>query len=152
MNSRNDKLNYIKSLIREQLQTQLKRKKGFLHEMLDTEPKSEVKFIQSENGGSLFLTNISKFKNLNLKGFANFEGANSYTNKNVFDIEIVIKLNDTSVKLTLNDFMIKVTDDTIDVNFKNQEITGNINVIYPKGIKITHDIRPISSSKYGFGR
>lgn len=152
MNNKNDKLNYIKNLIREEVQAELKRKKRFLYEM--SGPKPTVTFAQSETGGSLFIKNIGGYKLLNLTDFNMFEnGGFNFANKNVPNIEIVIVLSDPSIKLTLKDFMINddFANKTISIKFNKQlGATGIVNVVHPKNLKINHNLRPASKSRYGY--
>lgn len=152
MNSKNDKLNYIKNLIREEVQAELKRKKRFLYEMGG--PKPTVTFVQSETGGSLFIKNIGGYKLLNLTDFNMFEnGGFNFANKNVPDIEITVVLSDQSIKLTLKDFMINddFANKTISIKFNTKlEATGIVNVIHPKNLKVKHDLSPASRSRYGY--
>lgn len=152
MNNRNDKLNYIKNLIREEVKSEFKKRARFLYEQEVDEVKSQVKFIPSDNGGSLFITNLSKYKTLNLINFKLFEGTMTPTHKNVFNLELIINLSDPSIILSMKDFdiMPEEATGTLSIKFLNKSATGFINVIYPRTMKLNHDINPASKSRYGF--
>jgi len=148
MNNKNNKLNYIKNLIREQVQLEFKRKNNFLNEQELGNNEIELVFNSSENGGSFFIKDVSKrqnllskYKYLNLTGFRRFKGDNTVGTPNL--IEFVINLNDYKYKVTKNDFVVSYNDQTktINVDFKNLSVGGVINLITPKGMKVRHDMR-----------
>ena len=148
MNRRNDKLNYIKNLIREQVQLEFKRKNNFLYEQVLPNNEIELIFNSSENGGSFFIKDVSKrqnllskYRNLNLTGFRRFKGDNTIGRPNL--IEFVINLNDYKYKVTKEDFIVSYDDKTktINVDFKNLSVGGTINLITPQGMKVQHDMR-----------
>jgi hypothetical protein len=157
MNSRNDKLNYIKNLIREEVKSELKRGKRFLYEMEDPKiPFLEVDASSYDGSASVFIRNLSnKYRNLILNGFDILEdGGNSKLQDadNTY-IKIIVKLDSKKIALSKNNFKIQTSNNTVTLFFTppSPDISGVVNITCPGYIKtIDHDMKPMGRNRYGF--
>ena len=146
MKNRNDKLNYIKNIIREEVKNVLSPKKRVLYEM-DYAPEPElVVMTPSDRGIDIYINNVTKAYNMfTLDGFDSFEinpprilasaalqkgkGTNDY-------IKLVMVSNGKIPKYTNRDFDLSVNGKNIVLSFISEnKINGKLEIFTPSFIK-----------------
>lgn len=154
MKNRNDKLNYIKNLIREEVKSVLGGKKRFLYEMEDSPKPELVVMPPSDRGTDIYINNVTKAYNLLiLQGFnSQFlrinpervlasailqkgKGTNDY-------IKLVLTSKDKNFKFAAKDFKIDSKGENIILNFIHPDAVsfwGELEIFIPTFIKVKID-------------